>query len=331
MELTLLLILTGCAALAALAIGAGIFFLQRYLNPDPSPVALRLEKLKVMESEESGHLQDEIQKTLAKLYKGPEYKNEALGKFLEKYGFFQKLRKNLQQAGMTNVPPDRFFLMYFVLPIIIALLLTLVTQVVFFLAIAIVPVGFYVSVLIKKGRRLKKFTEQLPDALNLMTSSLRAGHAFQSSLKIVSTEMGDPVSTEFSDVVRDINLGIPVKDSLDRLSHKLDTLADVHMFVTAVLIQREAGGNLAEVLDKLSYTIRERFKLKGQISALTGQSRLTGYLLGAAPLLLFIGLTMIGYTLPMLEHPLGYLMLGIGAFLMMVGFVIMKKIVDIRV
>ena len=195
----------------------------------------------------------------------------------------------------------------------------------------LIPLMAYLYVIIKKKKRFNRFTLQLPDALNLMTSSLRAGHAFQSSLKIVSTEMPEPISGEFSDLVRDINLGIPVKESLERLVHKLDTLPDVHMFVTAVLIQREAGGNLAEVLDKLSYTIRERFKLKGQIAALTGQSRLTGYLLGAAPIVLFILLTFMGYTKPLMEHPLGYLLLGIGGFVMLIGFIIMRKIVDIRV
>ena len=114
---------------------------------------------------------------------------------------------------------------------------------------------------------------------------------------------------------------------------KLDTLPDVRMFSTAVVIQREAGGNLAEVLEKLGYTIRERFKLKAQISALTGQSRLTGYVLGGAPALILTFLTvfMYSYVKPLYETDMGHLALGAVVILQCIGFFVMKKIIDIRV
>jgi tight adherence protein B len=133
--------------------------------------------------------------------------------------------------------------------------------------------------------------------------------------------------------VRDINLGIPVREALSRLVAKLDTLPDVRMFATAVTIQREAGGNLAEVLENLGYTIRERFKLKGQIAALTGQSRLTGYVLGCAPagILILLSIFMFDYVSPLYNTAMGHIALVVVVILQSIGFFVMKKIIDIRV
>jgi tight adherence protein B len=197
----------------------------------------------------------------------------------------------------------------------------------------LVPIGAYSLVLFKRSQRYGKFIAQLPDALSMITSALRAGHSFQSALTVVSSEMPNPIAIEFASMVKDINLGIPVRESLARMVLKLDTLPDVRMFATAVAIQREAGGNLAEVLENLGYTIRERFKLKGQIAALTGQSRLTGYVLGGAPAVLLAGLSLFfyPYVQPLYETDMGHLALLIAFILQMIGFFVMKKIIDIRV
>ena len=134
-------------------------------------------------------------------------------------------------------------------------------------------------------------------------------------------------------MVRDINLGIPVPDALVRLVNKLDALPDICIFATAVTIQREAGGNLAEILESLANTIRERFKLKGQIAALTGQSRLTGYVLGGAPATMLVGLSifMYSYVKPLYETDMGHLALMVAMGLQIVGFLVMRKIIDIRI
>jgi tight adherence protein B len=130
-----------------------------------------------------------------------------------------------------------------------------------------------------------------------------------------------------------MNLGIPVKEAMEKMVGNLDNMPDVKMFCTAVLIQREAGGNLAEILDKLSNTIRERFKLKGQIMALTGQARLTGYVLGCAPLVLLGILSMFfySYVKPLYETEMGKMLLIVAAVLQVIGFLVMKKIIEIRV
>jgi tight adherence protein B len=317
----------------ALAVGAAIFFLQRYVSPDPSLLQQRLERLKgkAADAGSEGRV-DELPKT-SRFYKDSDYKNEALGRRLEQFAFFRLLKLRMQQADIKT-PPDVFFVNNLLLPVGLCTLLGLATG--FFpLALLgpIVGAGVYVFVNIKRQQRYSRFIAQMPDALSMITSALRAGHSFQSALAIVAAEMPEPIGVEFSAMVRDVNLGIPVRDALVRLVNKLDALPDVCIFATAVTIQREAGGNLAEILENLGGTIRERFKLKGQIAALTGQSRLTGYVLGAAPAVMLTGLSlfMYSYVKPLYETDMGHLALLAAVGLQVVGFIVMRKVVDIRI
>lgn len=328
-----LLLLFLFIGMSTLAVGAAIFFFQRYNSPEPSIIHQRLIQLKERSKQEAILEETEAAKKMARLYKDGDYNNEQLGKKLEQLNFFKHLKALMQQAGMKT-PADKYFITNMMLPMVLLTVLGLATG---FFILALLGPGAaalsYYYVIFMRGRRMNKFVNQLPDALSMITSALRAGHSFQSALSVVSTELADPISTEFASMVRDINLGIPVKEALNRMVGKLDTLPDVRMFATAVLIQREAGGNLAEVLEKLGYTIRERFKLKGQIAALTGQSRLTGYVLGGAPAFILTGLSifMYGYVKPLWETDMGHLALGAVVILQAIGFFIMKKIIDIRV
>lgn len=317
----------------AIGLGAAIFLFQRYNNPEPTLMQKRLMRLKERGAEEEAGMVDEKVKKLALLFKDTDYQNEKLGKQLEKSELFLKLKMRLIQAGI-DTPADKYFLMNMALPLVTMVLIGLLSGFIILAMVGLlVPVGAYAMVLFKRGQRYGKFIAQLPDALGMITSALRAGHSFQSALTVVSTEMPNPSATEFAAMVKDINLGIPVRESLARMVAKLDTLPDVRMFATAVTIQREAGGNLAEVLENLGYTIRERFKLKGQIAALTGQSRLTGYVLGAAPafLLAVLSVFFYGYVAPLYETEFGHLALIVAFVLQMIGFMVMKKIIDIRV
>ncbi len=328
------LILLGVAVLlSALAIGVALFFFQRYSNPEPSLLQQRLMGLKHRQADEISLQESEKLRRMSRLYKEADYKNEELGRKLEGFPFFLTVKLRLQQAGIKT-PADKFFINNMVFPMaIMGILGILIGFPVLSMLGPVVALGAYGYLLFRRSQRYGKFIAMLPDALGMITSALRAGHSFQSALTVVSTEMPDPISTEFSSMVRDINLGIPVREALSRLVSKLDTLPDVRMFATAVTIQREAGGNLAEVLENLGYTIRERFKLKGQIAALTGQSRLTGYVLGGAPamILTFLSIFMYGYVKPLYETELGHLALVAVVFLQAIGFFVMKKIIDIRV
>jgi tight adherence protein B len=331
-EFTLILILV-FVGLAALAVGSAVFFFQRYNNPEPSLIHQRLIRIKARQQQQDEQAESEAMQRFSKLYREGGYNNENLGKQLEQLNFFNHLKVMMQQAGMKT-PPDKYFITSMVMPSVLLTVLGLATGM---LPLALLGPGAgvlaYFAVVFKRGKRFDKFVTQLPDALSMITSALRAGHSFQSALGVVATELADPIGTEFSNIVRDINLGIPVKEALNRMVSKLDALPDVRMFATAVLIQREAGGNLAEILEKLGYTIRERFKLKGQIASLTGQARLTGYVLGGAPAFLLVGLSafMYGYVKPLWETDLGHVMLILAVIMQGIGFFIMKKIVDIRV
>jgi tight adherence protein B len=329
----LLLLILLAIFLMTVGFGVAIFLFQRYSNPEPTLIQKRLFSVKDRHQDETSVVEDEKLRKLALLFKDAEYQNDRLGKQLEHIAFFLKLKIRLQQAGIST-PADKYFMMNMFFPAMVCVFLGLVSG--FFVLALLGPVwvaGAYAMVLFKRGQRYGKFITQLPDALGMITSALRAGHSFQSALTIVSTEMSPPISTEFASMVKDINLGIPVRESLTRLVAKLDTLTDVRMFATAVSIQREAGGNLAEVLESLGYTIRERFKLKGQIAALTGQSRLTGYVLGGAPAFLLgvLSLFFYGYVAPLYETDFGHAALITAFILQVIGFSIMKKIVDIRV
>lgn len=334
MDPVLLLILMLMAfLLMAIGFGVAVFLFQRYANPEPTEVQKRLLALKERNVTESHSPDQEQLKKLASLFKEADYQNEKLGNKLEQIPFFLTLKIRLQQAGI-DTPADKYLIMNMLMPIGILMVLAVVSGFFIMALIGLVWAGgSYLLVLFKRKQRYAKFITQFPDALSMITSALRAGHSFQSALTVVSSEMPNPIAIEFASMVKDINLGIPVRESLARLVAKLDTLPDVRMFATAVTIQREAGGNLAEVLESLGYTIRERFKLKGQISALTGQSRLTGYVLGGAPalLLVFLSIFFYGYVSPLYETELGHFALIAALVLQCIGFFIMKKIVDIRV
>ena len=141
--------------------------------------------------------------------------------------------------------------------------------------------------LFRRSRRKKAFAKQLPEALELVARALRAGHSLGSGFHLVSTEMSEPIASEFGRCFEEQNLGIPMDDALDGLANRVPNL-DLRFFATAVILQRQTGGDLAEILDKIGYLIRERFKIWGQVQALTGEGRLSGIVLLALPPALFL-------------------------------------------
>lgn len=184
----------------------------------------------------------------------------------------------------------------------------------------------------KRRKRFHKFEEQLPETLDLIARSLKAGHAFSSGLRLVSEEMEDPVSFEFEKALNEINFGISAQDALINLTNRIP-LDDLRFFVISVILQRETGGNLAEILENLSRLIRERFKLNGHVRVLSSQARLSAYILVAVPFVtaFFIHLLNPKFFGALLENPSGKYVLAFGVAWMIVGIFFMKKIVAIRV
>ncbi|MBX6312797.1 MAG: type II secretion system F family protein [Isosphaeraceae bacterium] len=184
----------------------------------------------------------------------------------------------------------------------------------------------------RKRKRIKKFTAQMPDALELVGRALRAGHGLASGLSVVAEEMPPPIAHEFGRVFEEQNLGIPLEDALRGLAERVPTM-DVRFFVTAVIIQRATGGDLAEVLDKIGRLLRERFQILGQVQALTGEGRLSGVVLLAMPpaLLAFTYTVNPDYTGLLFTTPVGTKMLTVAVVLQVIGALAIKKIVNIKV
>jgi tight adherence protein B len=182
-----------------------------------------------------------------------------------------------------------------------------------------------------RKKRFSAFEEQLPEAIDLMGRALRAGHPFSAGIKMVADEIPDPLGIEFRRVYEQHRFGLSLPDGLLSLSDRI-TLVDLRIFVTAVLIQRDVGGNLAEIMDKIAYTTRERFKIRRQIRVHTAQGRMTGYLLAALPVLTTLAFLMINrdYILTMVRDPLGHLIIGVILVLQVIGFFWIRKVVDIE-
>jgi tight adherence protein B len=184
----------------------------------------------------------------------------------------------------------------------------------------------------RKKKRIKKFLDAMPEAVELISRALRAGHGLASGLRLVAEEMKGPIADEFGRVFEEQNLGIPIEVSLRGLSERIPAM-DVRFFVIAVIVQRSTGGDLAEVLDKIGRLIRQRFELHGHVRALTAEGRLSGVVLLALPpgLLGFLSMSNYSYISVLFTTPVGNKMLMITAALQFVGAWMIKKIVAIKV
>jgi len=184
----------------------------------------------------------------------------------------------------------------------------------------------------RKSKRLKRFEEQFPEALDLLSRAIRAGHAFQTAMGMVADELPDPVGPEFKKTFDQQNFGLPLRDALNELSQRLGLL-DVRFFVTAVLIQRDTGGNLSEILDNLAHVVRERFKIKRQVRVHTAHGRFTGYVLLALPAAVAVALSFINpeHMQLLFRERMGQMML-IGAIVMQtIGYIWIRQVIKIEV
>ncbi len=183
-----------------------------------------------------------------------------------------------------------------------------------------------------RGRRLRAFNDQLSDTINLMVNSLHAGYSVMQAMDAVAQEMGTPISTEFGRVGQEVQLGLTLERSLSNMLRRVPS-DDLDMMITAINVQREVGGNLAEVLDSISYTIRERVRIKDEIRALTAQSRISGYMVAMVPIVLSVVIYLIQpeFMSLLFTHRCGWIMVGVAVLGIVAGFVVIGKIVSIDV
>jgi tight adherence protein B len=260
-------------------------------------------------------------------------KNRLAQKIVDKYKMGPKIGYFLEQAGMRWAPARLVHtcLLGFMGGFILGWMLT--SSILMALALGFVAAAAPVYFIYRKRKaRLHRFEELFPDALEFVSRSMRAGHAFSVSLEMIHREFQEPVAGEFRRTFEEHNLGLPIEIALQKLAKRVPSL-DVHFFVSAVLLQKRTGGNLAEILDKLAYVIRERFKLRGRIRAVSAHGKMTATALSAIPAAVAI---LMFYTNPdyvkfFFKDDTGNIMLGSAVFLQFVGYMIMKKIVNIEV
>jgi tight adherence protein B len=256
----------------------------------------------------------------------------AINRILSSLDFIKKLDQFIRQAGV-HITVSRLFV-FSALAGVLALFaaLTLMNVVVAIIPTAIAAMLPYLYVSVLRRKRLRKINAQLPDTLDLLGRSLAVGHAFSEALNQVASEMPDPIATEFRIVFEEQKLGLSTKAALDGLSERVP-LTDLRLCITAMHIQRETGGNLAEILEKVAQTIRERFKLMEDFRTLTTSSRGSAWILCALPFAIIFLLTIINpdYMSLLLHDPRGHYVIAAAVLLQIMGMLTIRKILAIRV
>ena len=261
-------------------------------------------------------------------------KGQLILELLQRLRLNQRMTTLFEQAGLKWSPTRTIHTSLALLLIGFALCWRLAPE---YRAFAILPGSILgavplLYVMRKRRSRLRKFEELFPDSLEFLGRSMRAGHAFSVALEMIHQEFQEPLAGEFKRAFDEQNLGLPLDVALEKLAGRVP-LMDVHFFVSAVLLQKRTGGNLAELLDKLAHLIRERFKLRGKIRAVSAHGRMTGMVLSLIPVV--VGAIMF-YVNPMytnffIHDPTGHLMLGFAVGMQLAGYAVIKKIVAIEV
>ena len=270
----------------------------------------------------------------------------SLNRVVERRDFGANLSRDIARADL-RLKPSEFLLIWGAVTVGVPLVMLLLSP--FFTTLGnplFLLIGGFVGFLIprfwlarRKSGRLNSFNKQLPDTITLIANALRAGSSFLQAIELVVRESRPPISTEFGRVIREVNLGLPFDQALENMVRRVRS-DDLELMATAISIQHQVGGNLAEILDSIAYTIRERVRIKGEIKTLTAQQRMSGYVVAGLP----IGLAGILFIIapnfmkPMFDNPpailglpAGVVILMFGMFMMFIGFLFIRRIVDIEV
>ncbi|HEU4673414.1 MAG TPA: type II secretion system F family protein [Candidatus Limnocylindrales bacterium] len=326
------------AAAAVLLIAFGIA-----TSGSGSGISARLERYASGKAEAkpegagSGTLSDLIQQSAALAQ---------LNKVVEQRDFGANLARDIARADLKLKPSE--FLMIWGAAIVGVPLVFIVFG--FFLPALQTPIALLLGALLgfllprfwlsrRKAGRLNAFNKALPDTITLIANALRAGSSFLQAVELVVRETRPPISTEFARVIREVNLGLPFEQAMENMVRRVRS-DDLELMATAISIQHTVGGNLAEILDSIAYTIRERVRIKGEIRTLTAQQRLSGYVVAGLPIALSGFLFVVAPTFfnPMFDKdvavaglPAGIIILALGGFAMFIGFMLIRRIVDIEV
>jgi len=257
----------------------------------------------------------------------------AIDQLLRRSARVSALQKLLSQADV-KVRAGNFLLICGSVGLLFAVIILLWMQnplfawMAFFLGF-VLPYGYATH---RRAKRFERFEELFPQAIDTLARAVRAGHAFTTALELIANEVAEPIAGEFRTLFEEQKFGLPVRDALVNLTERIP-LVDVKFFVTAVMLQRETGGNLAEILDNLSYVIRERFKIMRQVRVFTAQGRLTMMLLMGLPPLIVVIMQMMspGFIRPLFSEPLGHILVVIGVSLQTIGYFVIRRVIAIQV
>jgi tight adherence protein B len=305
----------------------GVFLLASRPTKHQKTVQMRLGQIGL------GDKVEETQQTEELLKQPEENTFPWFDQVLSRLGLYTPLKKMIEQADAKSSPRKivitslclaivTFFTVRFFVPV-------LAIQAVAAVILSAAPV---LLLRFKRARRLKAFNDALPDAIDLMARALRAGHSVASAIEVIAERGREPVSSEFALVYQQQNFGLPFRDALTNMAQRIQS-TDLQFVVTAMLVQKETGGNLAEILDRTTYVIRERLRIYGEVRVKSAQGRLTGWILTLLPIIIGVLLNIVnhGFEKPLFEEPIGHVLLYAGAGMLTVGSFIISKIVKIEV
>lgn len=259
-----------------------------------------------------------------------EYKYRLLAKYLKNFEFLTSYVRNRLFLAGFDAHIDIFIISCAVCALVCFIILAFVSLKVAFLGFIGASIPFmYLNVLIKKRENL--FAQQLPNTLDLIAGSLRAGHSIYSVFEIIVNEMPKPTNEIFKGTLDELMLGVDMKDALGYLARAMPNNMDLRFFITSVILQREIGGNLAKILDVLSETIRERFKLMGKLHAQTAQARLSGIILSSVPPIICAILFVVSpdYMQPLIATHQGHLVLLVSSALLLLAIIVIRRVLTI--
>lgn len=255
---------------------------------------------------------------------------EGLDALLQRFPIMQALQQKILQADIKGSPSKFIFISAGMAMLGVATVSLWFPIFAVQLIVALVfGYGPFAYLSFKRSRRMKKFDAALPDAIDMMARALRAGHAMTAAINIVAEQSQEPVRSEFGEVFKQQNFGLPIRDAMSQMLDRVPS-PDLRVVVTGILVQKETGGNLAEILDRIATTIRERLKIQGEIRTHTAQGRMTGWILCALPLVMLVVINWInpGYSNVLVETPVGHMMAYAGIGLLITGGLIIRAIIN---
>jgi tight adherence protein B len=317
------------AVVVFVLVAAGVFAMASLFDDRRSHARVLRERLSTVQqaserqsSEELALLRDELLSEIP-----------ALNRMLQRSPSISRLQHFLNQADV-KIRAGKFLMFTVGSGALLALAVLFLTDTPLYAGIALLMGLFipYFYVSFQRTRRFQKFEELFPEAIDTLARAVRAGHAFTTALELIANEMAEPVSTEFRKLFEEQKFGLPLRDALLNFAERMP-IVDVKFFVTAVMLQRETGGNLAEILDNLSYVIRERFKILRQVRVYTAQGRLTMMLLMALPPIVVLVMMVMNpdFIKPLFYDKMGHAMIVAGVTLQTIGYLVIRKIIRIQV